>query len=133
MLFTIRDAIKILAPNAANGSPLFLQNTHVTIITGVSKALLPHVDFNLNGDIVISDKIENVLKTLGQKKLGEVNDFTKTDLKIVWSTKELTGDEKEIFDCNLVLRISDCGETGINYQALRNRYGSSLVLLTHLL
>ena len=128
----LTEAIQKAGEMLTGHNPDMDQMTHLTLVTNVSKQFQPHCDFNINGTIVDSLPIAEFNKKYAGKDLSAIDDFSKADIKVMWSTAVITAtDENSPFLPNLVVRfVSCCNETGIvEVVALRNKYGSSLVQL----
>lgn len=136
MTVTILDLIGRL-PNLATeyrAELLNQENPYVTIITDVARELPVHTDFELNGKVIISDTFNNVIRKFGSTAIDELCDLKKKNFKLGWSKEPIDpSDEGALFKLNLTLRILsfDNATNTVNYVALRNRYGSSTITLTH--
>lgn len=128
----LTEAIQKAGEMLTGHNPAIDQMTHLTLVTNVSKQLKTHCDFNVNGTIVDSLPVAEFNKKYAGKNLQDIDDFSKSDIKVMWSNGEIVAtDENSPFMPNLVVRfLSCCSETGIvEVVALRNKYGSSLVPL----
>lgn len=118
---------------ATGHNPELDKMTHLTLITNVSKQLHPAYDFNVNGTMADSLPLAEFKEKYAGKALSEFSDFTKSDIKIMWSNVTIDPtSESSSFMPNLVVRVTGhCSETdAVEFTTLRNRWGSSLVALT---
>lgn len=132
MALTVADAITKLHDIATefSGDRVDAENGYITIIRNVSKSLIPHMDFEFNGELECSLPRSDFLVKYGNKLLSEISDFEKHDIKLCWSPNEITPlDEEGIFKLNLVLRLRgvDDENNSVSFVALRNKYSGSLV------
>ncbi len=135
MTVTVLDILGRLPRNATEHrvDQLNAENPIVTIITEVPRELAIHTDFDLNGKIIISAPYNDVIRKYGSTAIDELCDFTKHNAKICWSAEPVTaGDEGALFRFSLTLRLIsfDQATNTVNYTALRNKYGSSTIVLT---
>lgn len=105
---------------------------YLTLVTNVSKELLPLADFDINGTLVASLPISEFQKKFANKTVSDIEALALRDFKVMWSDTVIeSGNEHAAFIPDLVVRFSSCcNETHIaTIIALRNKYGSSLVPL----
>ena len=105
---------------------------YLTLVTNVSKELLPLADFDINGTLVASLPVAEFHQKFVGKTVSEIENLALRDFKIMWSDVVIeSGNEQAAFLPNLVVRFSSCcNETNVaTITALRNKFGSSLVPL----
>ena len=105
---------------------------YLTLVTNVSKELLPLADFDINGTLVASLPIAEFQKKFAGKTVTEIENLVLRDFKVMWSNSVIeSGNEQAAFIPDLVVRFSSCcNETHVaTITALRNKFGSSLVPL----
>lgn len=136
MALTVYDVI-LNIPNIASdmrGDTVEAENGYITIVTNVSASLPVHTDFELNGEVLVSGKRTDVLQKYGNILVEELVDFRTKNVKILWSNEKIDPmDESAIFKIQLAARLLSVDGTDdlLNFTALRNKYGSSLVTLTY--
>ncbi len=132
MSLTILDLIQDLPNLVADYKPEYVYNhTYLTIVTDVSAKLPIHTDFDINGRVLVSGTRGDVIRDWGNKTLDEIVDFEKSNFKLMWSNSPIQeGDEKAAFIPDLVIRCLSLVDNGnqVTFSALRNKYGSSLVV-----
>lgn len=125
--YTLWQLIRRLVQVSNETSNLFANdNCNVLLIRGVDPNRVIYEDFDFNGEFSGQSPYQNLTQGEIEDIDLETIDFTKENIKIVFSKDVITNDFPGLFNTNLIYRIQGMVDGVIETRTTRSRYGESV-------